>query len=157
MSSPIVEQIAVDLAETLEGITAAAGYAVTVSEVIRPRRTGVEASPANYGIILLQGDEDAVDGAAVTNPPARQWRQLFQMDLYLRISDASDTPIDTLCNLFACEVERAVLADPTRGGLAIDTQRMARLFREPSDTYDGPTLIWAVTYRVRENDPRVQV
>jgi len=157
MSLPIIEQIAVELKATLETITAANDYDVEVSEVIRPRRTGVPQVPDSYGIILLGGDEEPGGHDLIGNPGARSWRHTFTMELFIRVSEHDETPIDTLVNVFACEVERAVMVDATRGGLAIDTRRMGRMFAPPGDGLESVTLIFEVNYRVSEVDARTRV
>ena len=158
MSAPIVEQIAAEMKATLEGITAAAGFALDVAEVIRPVRTGVALAPANYAIILLAGQEEAHEAVDLMgNPPARGWRQQFGLDLCLRVSESDRTPVDTLANLFAAEVETALMADRSRGGLAIDTIRRGRDFLPPGDDYEGVTLFFDVIYRVAENDPYTRI
>lgn len=158
MATAIVEQLATALQATLEAVTTDNGYAVTVSEVTRPTRTGVEASPANYGIVLLASErtrEREYDRMGA--PPAIAWRQTFSIDLYLRVSESSETPIDTLAHQFETAVVQAVMSDRTHGGLAIDTELAGTEYMAPGEGYEGCAVLVDVIYRVAENDPTSRV
>jgi len=158
MSLPIVEQIAEEIKATVETVTIANGYELDIGDVVRPTRTGITATPDNYGVILLQLDPARGDLDNPGNPPALSWRQPFALDLCVRPSDTVTTPIDRLINIFSAEVVKAIMADVTRGGLAIDTHLDELQFMRASDgTYEGVTMFIEVIYRVAENDPSAQM
>ena len=158
MGTAIIEQIAQDLVSTLETITLANDYTFTVPAVTRPRRTGIPYSPAHHEIIVLAGDrsrESELD--CVGSPPGIAWRQVFSLDLCLRVSEASTTPIDQLANAFEVAVVTALMSDRSRGGLAIDTQHARTDYLTADEDYEGCTLLIEVMYRTAENDPSTNV
>jgi len=159
MAYPIIEQIAQAIKTQLESITVVGGYEIDVTEVLRPRRTGILAAPKNHEIVMLQLDPTRASEYDVTgNPAGIGWRQSFALDLCLRPSDAADTPIDQLINTFVADVTRAMMADVHWGGLAIDTLVDAPQYMQSADgTYEGATVQFDVIYRVAENNPYTQV
>lgn len=155
MSSPIIEQIAVKLKAAIESVTIAKGYNVDVSEVFRPRLVGIPADLKSWGVVMWQMDEDRESAEGIAgNSPGIEKIQVFTLDLALRVSDADETPFDTLANVFEADVTKAVMKDIYWDGLATDTAILpAEAMRSPDGTFDGRTLFVEVHYRVKEDDP----
>lgn len=155
---PVIEQIAQAIVAVLEDVTEANGRRITVAEVRRPTRTGVGFTLVNHGVNLVQADAVRVPELDCPgNPAGIAWRQSFAADCVVRVSEAESDPLDQTLNLFAAEIEAAVMADPTWGGLAIDTELTDRLFPPGEKGIEGVTVIFDVTYRVAEGDPFAQV
>jgi hypothetical protein len=151
---PVVEQIAQAIAAKLATITTANGYLLTVSQVVRPNRTGMLWTPKDLGVAVLQGGAEPT--ALTGSPLAIEWSQEFSLDLVARVSEASQTPLDQVLNRFESEVVKAVMADPQWGGLAINTE-LVRIDYPPAEGgVEGVTIVVAVHYRVREADPYTQ-
>jgi len=155
---PIIEQIAQAIVTTLEAVTEANGWRVTVAEVRRPTRTGVGFTLVNRGVNLVQADAARqMELDCPGNPAGVAWRQSFAADCVIRVSESASEPLDQTLNLFAAEIEAAVMADPTWGGLAIDTELTDRLYPPGEKGIEGVTVMFDVLYRVAEDDPFAQV
>ena len=158
-TQPIVEQIADAIAAQLATITVANGYRITVAGVVRPTRMGHVVDPiADKTIVLSQGGATrakALDHAG--NPAGLAWTQDFQADCYRRSSDTATTPVDQLFNIFAAECQKAIMADPQWGGLALLTDLTdVTIFEDITGGMGGVIVGFAVTYRVKETDPYAQ-
>jgi hypothetical protein len=154
MTEPISEQIAQALKTTLEGVTEAAGYSVTIAQVVRPTRTNQDLRGGHLTAMLLQDDPERADSDALG---FTEWLQVFGAVVCLSPSEDDDTPIETYANRVIADVQKAWLADGTVGGLAIAMEPMA------PETYiaaDGSAVFVAVRvqvhYRHLELDPYSQ-
>ena len=153
MATPIVEQIAAAIATQLGTICPAEGYQTTPTAVVRPTRVNHLITPQEGNLILTQDDAEVLE-LLNGNPPTLVWRQGWNVDIVWRPSDAATEPADTTFNLWAADVEKAVMAVPQWGGLAVNTELIGRTFAPPNaDGIDGITVTFAVTYRVDEDDP----
>jgi len=147
---PILERIADAVAQQLESVTAANGYNSTVSDVVRPNRAG-PVTEADALVVMSLADPEPVDEAVAGYA---EWRAVFLIDLYAIASDTATAAIDTTINIFRADVERALLADPTWDGHAIDSE-----IESPTDwmaedgSVEGVTVRLAVNYRTPETDP----
>lgn len=158
MSEPIVEQIAQAIAAKLATITVANGYSLTVSEVVRPRRTGEEYHPQDKGVYLIQEDPARLEELdCVGNPPAIGWRQPFHCDCVVRHSEASAVAMDTVLNRFSADVQKALLADVQWGGLVVNCHIARVEYPVPEDGFEGITIVLEVDYRVTETDPYTRI
>ena len=152
----IVEQIARAIQTALEAVTIANGYTVNVAEVVRPRRSGMGYTPKDLGIVLLQGPRERASEYDAIRPPTIGWRQTFGLDLLRRINEDDTTPIDTGLNEFEGQAVKALMADPTWGGLAVKTEMGEPDYPAPGESVEGLTLTVMVDYRVAEADPYTQ-
>jgi len=154
---PIVENIAIELADRIATVTLANGYNSIVTDVERPARYGGW-SPANGKVVLLQLDPELNDEYSSQGyPRAVAIDQPFALLCYVKTPDDDTTPIDTLINIFAADVIKAV-TQPLASwhgfdGNAINARWEAPQRFEPDGTYDGVTLVLIVTYRTSENNP----
>lgn len=155
MATAIRESIALAIATQLATITVANGYEVTVVDVVRPTRMS-DFSPRNLRLLLLQGQrqrDQEIDYQG--NPPAIGWRQRFEVVAFVLLSDSSATAFEATLNQVISDIEKAVMADPTWGGLAVNTTLEGE---DPIDL-DGPAsgsiVSFTVQYRVSETSPYV--
>ncbi|HUX15571.1 MAG TPA: hypothetical protein VMW52_03810 [Phycisphaerae bacterium] len=151
---PLIERIARAIATALATITAANGYRTTVSEVLRPRRTGERVTPKANMILLLQagiGPEEELDAAG--NPGLIGRVASFSADCVIALSESDARPMDEILNIFAADVEQCLMADPTWGGLAIDTLVSGLDYPEAGSGVAGVTVLFDVSYRTDRDDP----
>ena len=145
-----LERIAQAIQDCVAGVTEEAGYAVTVSECLRPKRSD-EVKLEDYLVLLGQME----DAPAESMPQGYDdLVQRFTLDLFVLVGEDEDDPIDTVLNRFRAEVLRAVLADRQWDGLALDTIfEGGEPFATSAGSAEGLRLTLAVTYRTLENDP----
>lgn len=160
---PLVERIALAIAAKLATInrsvldptTSLPVYNNDVSQVVRPRRSGGGYTPQDRGICLLQGDADVVD-TLTGNPPILVVEQTFSLDLVVSVSEADEDPVDTVVNLFATDINRAMMADTqwtVEGTALANLTRLAGVsYPAPASGLEGITLIYVVQFQVTETD-----
>jgi hypothetical protein len=151
MTEPLIERIAADLETTLRKVTVSNGYHQDVALVARPTRLGGVALQDRL-VLLGQGEPteaEAPDGF-------KAWLQPWPTLLVSRPSEKDATPADTLVNRFRCDVEKALMEDPTRGGLALDTiiEPYENVVND-SGVLEGVVVHAVVFYRHRTGDPAV--
>ncbi len=145
MADSILEQIAQDLYTTLTGVAEADDPSVQ-----RPRREGLADSPGHRSLALFQAGSDKEDAP----PGSIQWLQSWYVALYLTPPDDDDTPIDTTTNNLRSDVEKALMTDPQRSNLAIDTEIHEPLdFADDQVGYAGIAVHVRVRYRTLIDDP----
>lgn len=152
---PIIEQLCDEIVEALEAVTHAAGYDVEVNEVIRPKRTGIDAAPGNHDIVMIQGNADRAreqDWEGV-----EFWSQRFELMLCLRQSDSSTEPIDDRLNRFAAAVHKKIYdeyGDTNFDDLAVDVEETERSYATDSDgAYEAIVCGYDFVYRHKYGDP----
>lgn len=160
MANPIIEQIMVKIAAALALITVGNGYAIDVSNVYRPTRIDGygRTSPEDYSIDLVYGDPVRVLGIdAFGTSEIVGWDQPFDMFLNLKPTDANDTPIEQLVEIFSSEVTKKVMATPQWDNLAMDSFLGDQVwFINVDDGVVGKQITIIVRYRVVKSDPYSQ-
>jgi hypothetical protein len=149
---PIVEQIAQHIVASLNNISVAGGFHNDVV-VERFRRQGQRAR--DNLLVVMQGDEAAADDSP---PQGRlEWVQPYAVICYVTEHESGDA-IDQRINTIRADVQRALLIDPKRDGLAIDTLlRPSEIFPpEAGGGFSGVTVFIDVHYRVEFADPNTQ-
>jgi hypothetical protein len=157
MALPILEQIIDHLAATIATVTTGNGYTVTVSAVYRPATLGDfgRTPPGDYVVQIIQDDpqEDPEIGYS-SNPPRVGWSQPVQLDLLYRPSDGATESLQQRLNIFEAAVIKAIMTDPTRGGLAIDSANApGKWWVDPALGICSKTIVHTIRYRHKENDP----
>ncbi len=146
MAEPVRERILKNLVEAIQGASTAFGYALDVKAVDRKRRTKYQAHelPA-VNVFELREQKERGPYGYVT----------CQLPLLLEITVPDLTRQAEADNLAMAAVVKAVLADPTRGGLAIDTWEMNNepFAGEQNDPTGGMRVGIAIQYRHKEDDP----
>lgn len=150
MATPIIESIAENIKTSISAITTANGYNQNLTG-IRPKRSDFNnAAWNNYDVIVSQVEAEEGQGGAFT----KEWQQFFMLTCIVIDSDTETESIDTNCNKVAADIEKKLLADITRGGLAIDTNVHAKVpFKDEQSAISGIAVQISVTYRTQENDP----
>jgi len=146
----VIEQIALRVLARIEelvddGILAA---------VQRALRAGLPSAIADKMAVLYQ--DDAV--AAEESPHGHsQWTTAFAIDVYVKPSDASTTPVDTTVNDLCARVQRKIMEDRLWGGLALWTRIVAaESFALNDGSAEGVRVWFEVGWRTRETDPFTQ-
>jgi len=150
MAEPIIEQIAEHLKTSINLITTTNGFNENL-RAIRPKRKDFEdASWADKDVIISQVEAEKSEGGSFT----KEWEQFFMLTCIVIDSDTASDPIDTRCNKIAADIEKKLLEDPSRGGLAIDTNVHAKVpFKDDEAAISGIAIQISVQYRTQENNP----
>ena len=169
MPTPIVEQIAVAVETQLLTVTQANGYTLDLHAVVRPGTIGIGPdTPRDRLAVLIQLDptedeakngEESHGGAINPDGPIwKHWVQPFSVSLF-RLVDENDTTTaaDTQFNAIRADVEKALIVDPSWGGLAYASFiRPCEFFVASDGAFSGVTVIVEVSYRTLEKDPFLQ-
>jgi hypothetical protein len=148
MALPIVEQIAENVELTLRGIRLVNGYQHDV-EVERHKRDGNRIR--DKLLVIYQDDPPKQDD---TPQDSITWMQPFMVLCWAVESENSTNSIDRRLNLLAADVEKIMLADHNRGGLALDTITRARHYITDTESAgEGILVHFDVQYRVERTDP----
>ncbi len=163
MAEPINEQIVEDIVTAVNTVTMANDYKQDLAAK-RPIRGNLEAeSSAGNGTILVIQDSPEPPEKPYTegNPPAQHWILPVYLAAYILAPDpdrsgaaaADSDPIDTRINRAEADLIKAIMADPTRGGLATDTKIAAAERFNDDANFTGVVLTLNVLYAVKETDP----
>jgi hypothetical protein len=157
MTLPIAEQIAVKVRTRLLEISTANSYAVTASQVIRPKRIE-EFRPRDYTLVINQPTLTRnTELSCPGNPPATAWDMKFLIYGINRQSETSTTSMATLGNVFWADTVKALtdaVAWHNWDGLAINSDiSEVNEIENPEGTDTGFELTLTVTFRVDETNP----
>lgn len=155
---PVLERIVQNIVEALENVStaAAADRSLTVE---RPKPSLGNRSRDALAVVTMSNPKlvgDPEGGAAYL---MAEWLQPFGIILTVVESEQSDVSIDERLNVLRSDVEKALLADPHRGGLAIDTLLGDAFYPEPESLNANVGEVWVlitVHYRTRYDDPYTQ-
>ena len=148
MSIPILEEIAVNLLDTINAITVANGWNQTLT-AIRPKRVNLIDEITKDLTVIIQQENPAK--GQETNSTI-EWDQPFALQAIVIDSDAATETIDTRLNTIMADIEKKVNEDITRGGYARD-QRMADPVIFGGPKFTGIAVNIVVTYRTVYGDP----
>lgn len=155
MSVPVLETIARAIKTRIEGVTVAAGYNVTIDEVVRPNRNGENIQPRDLLCILRQMDPEPPNYRDA-NPPRVEWRQPFAITLFAIQSDRDENASESYINTVLSDVMKAICT-PTVwwqwNGNAVISHWGAITFGDPIEGLDSVLIELIVTYRTPETDP----
>lgn len=148
----IVELIRQNFLTVLGTVTISNGYSGTliVHSVSRYGNT-----TGDLDTIVEQGDEEIVgeqdeDGAVGQDT----YIQEFLIFVHLQEAEGSATNYDARCNAAIADVRKAVMADVTRGGKALRTEKhKAFMFTDRSGAVAGVMVPFKVHFRTRLDDP----
>ena len=152
MSTPVIENIAANLKDTIAEITVANGFNQTLSAVRSRRNDFSDISPDDLTVLIVQMDEDKLDSAIGTY----EWDQHFLLMTFVIDSDTSITPIDTRRNQVKSDIIKKIKETASRGGYAIDTKIQPSAMFDDGEGFCGVAVEIAVHYRVDEDDPYTQ-
>jgi hypothetical protein len=149
----IRERIIANIVATLWRVNSALGYVNTVTSVVRPN-PGVGVLMQDRQIVVWMGKPQQV-AEEDEMQTGRGWLLPVRMLITVVESETSSVPIDARINSICADVEKELMVDINRGGLAINTFIVDP---EPSDidsnAHDGSIVFIAnVYYRTAWNDP----
>jgi hypothetical protein len=152
MSLTIRENIMLNLKSTLEAITKAHGYANTIASVQRWNQRGAIFS--NFPTIIINAGPE--DKKPEPHPLATCSFKIY-IDIWTNQPEDETLSSDEILNSLLGDVEKALAADITRGGHAIDTNITGNL---PFETVQGQPQIGIsieieVIYQHQLTDPAV--
>jgi len=152
MSTPRIESIAENIRTTVASVTVAGGYNQTLS-ARRPKRNDFAVAAWDDLTVLIEqaGSQWLEDTRTVATIDKRQ---TFVLWAFVIDSDAATAAIDTRLNQVAADLEKALMADITRGGYAQDTFIEEILpFGNADGSQSGIMLTMTVQYRTAIGNP----
>lgn len=159
MPDSVRELIMKHLVSTLESITAANGYAVTLNGVERLLQGGQSINPPMAYVI--EGQDQLMDDSRQDSMGMITRRTLdVGIELHVTQHETEDSrSASEAMNLLLADVQRAMEADPTRGGHAEKSEEMGI---DPIVWTEGKKRIvgvigYRIDYRHRRTDPRAEV
>ena len=156
MSTPIIELIALDIVTAITAITTGNGFNQTLT-ALRPRRVDYkDTAPKDGTVYVWQGDAEE---ASAQTFPLKAWIQPFKLVAIVIDSDATATSIDTRLNQVRSDIEKKLMEDVGRSGLANGGDGTVIRAPEKFDegpSYTGITVNIEVQYRTLETDPYTQ-
>lgn len=158
MSTAVPERIALELISRMEAITVANGYAFSAADVYRVNRDATSWTPANYAIVVVQGDaERNFDHDRPGNPVANAYELTFVVVGFVRQSDRTTAADQAKMNDMDAAIRKAI-ANGTSWHVFDDAtydaelEAGANVVQEDGD-YSAVTIELKVRYRVSEVDP----
>ena len=151
MADSIREKIMANVETTLEGITTAAGYNSTIQRVYRIRLAGlnIQEFPS---IVVIPGREINAE------EPVDRYTERLSFVLECWLKEASKDDIATQVNKLVADVQKALLVDYTRGGMAINTKLLGNepFYNDVNAPYGGVDIEIEIHYRHQYSDPYIQ-
>lgn len=152
----VSERIAQNVLAAVSGVTVANGFTMDLVEVERAKTREEAIDPKDLKTVIWQHP---------TRPPENrrapwgqiEWADIYEICVFARLPKLSTTPVDQKLNAIRCDVERTLMADPRRGGLCFEDNRLG----DPIVTNDPETKIYSIrtlllcNYRTVRSDPRV--
>ena len=115
------------------------------------QRAMATTEPAHLLAVIFQNPADRVDDAAVGTD---EWVQQYAIVVYVVPLEGDQTPVDSYSNAAFGAISKALMADPYRGGLALNTVVQAPLFFPAvAGEFAGLTFNFDVQYRAAIDDP----
>jgi len=150
---PYSEQVDANVLQTLQGVTVANNFQVTLSPVGFPDMSG-QTSPVDMQCVIHVGDDvECTDDE--TPSDHKEWRRTYGFMVYiLKDPEAfKKTRFETWANVIRADVEKAIVADPYRGGTAQNTELHDPLTFADANDVQGVIIFATVTYRTLYEDP----
>ena len=158
MADSVAERIIKNLQATLEQVTVANGYANTLHMVQRLQQDG-QAPIAGNGVHLIDGDDVVEFDGPLAGPFSLVSRRRHVDFVIIAQQADAETAMSAseLMNSLEADVRRAINADPTRGGVAVNTEETQA---GETDVQIGMpelrrVLGYDIRYRHRRTDPTI--
>ena len=150
MSTPVKENIAVNIEAAINAITTGNGFNHTLT-ALRPRRTDyTDVTPKDCIVLIVQADEETVEEEAFNT---KEWHQPFVLMAIVLESDDASTSIDTKINQVDCDIKKKLREDPQRDSNAIDTEILASEKFDDGEGFTGIAVKCVVRYRTLRDNP----
>jgi hypothetical protein len=150
MPSSVRELILSNLETVLSGITTVGGYENDIASVQRWKQRGNPLKDVPC-IIVTAGPEDKKKGP---NPLVTARLKVY-LELYSRQDETDANATDTILNSILKDIEKALYADVTRGGVAVDTdvQEVVPFGAEVGNGHSGLIIGVEILYRHLATNP----
>ena len=149
---PVLENIAENIKQTINGITIAAGYKQTLTA--RRCKSYKNAPPAEGEVLIAQDETpEETDAQAVG---CCDIDQKFYLIVDVMGEDTETNLLDTRRNQIYADIKKALMADHTRGHYAIDTHVLPQADFQVENETESVTGVVApvvVTYRTQYDNP----
>jgi hypothetical protein len=150
MSTPILENISVNIKAAINAITIVNGFNQDLTAV-RPMRNDFKDVMPKDGVVLIkQINTDKPDEQAYSTV---EWVQMYALMAIVLDGDDVSTTIDTRLNQVEADIQRKIREDPKRGNNAIDTILLPSVEFFDGRGFTGISVNIAVKYRVLEDNP----
>jgi hypothetical protein len=150
VNTPVIEYIAANIETTINAITTGNGYSQTLIAGRVNAEDFASVSPENGKVLIVQTDEDLPERQA---PLSRDTFQTFILVAFVIVSEDAAGSIDTLRNRVKADITKAMMAVPTRGNYAIDTEIFETDFFKDDQGITGLAIPMRVRYRTKHDDP----
>lgn len=150
---PIVEQIAVKVAEAIGQITEGNGYTHNLVP-LRPKRLDYEdVSPSDCTVLVWQEDDEDNDEISMTG--AQGWSQTFVLMAVVIDSDTATESVDKRINEIKSDIRHKLRQNPKFGGNLgiVDTYWRGSAKFDDGEGITGVAVLVDIEYRTKENDP----
>lgn len=146
MVDSIREKVMKNVVSTLEGITADKGYDITIQKVSRLKLVGLNIKVFPTIVVIPTPEpkeQEPVD------------RYTCRLGLTLECWIKERVNITSEVNQVLANVEKALMVDYTRNGLAIDTKIISNdpFYNETNQPYGGVNIMIEIVYRHLYADP----
>lgn len=147
---PIAELVTRNVVATLQAVTTWDGEGAAPLVVERYNTRGN--APGDLKTIVSVGADEESDDA---DTPAgfKQWRRPYDIFVHLIEPEDSEVPYDQLVDVVRADIEKALMADVTRGGYAVNTEIRAPQFIPNETDISGIVVRCEILYRTKEDDP----
>ncbi len=153
MTKPVIELIAENIETVINTVSIANNYNQNLTAK-RPRRVDfLNDAWNNLDVIIQQADAEKIGEQPYG---CEEWYQNFMIIAIVVGSDTDSFTIDTQKNQVLGDIEKALMVDAGRGGLAIDSEVTGRNFII-DDEAGGAALTFRVHYRTKLGDPYTQI
>lgn len=151
MPNSVREDIIANIATALGNVTTGNGYENTLASVQRFQQTGLTVATVPTAVVTFSNE---------TKEVGPDFRATCELDVSIAIwavhdTDAVSGDTATLVDSLAADCEKAVMADPGRGGKARDTavRSIAPFFLAEGQPFVGSVLSVTVSYAHTADDP----
>jgi hypothetical protein len=145
---PVVSKITDNLVQAVSQVKVAAGYENDLTAE-KFKRSGNGSSHGT--VVVAKVDFEPAERQAVGSDML--W-QHYQLTCFVAEDEDGEAEFDDLLDVVAADVKRAVMQDPTRGGIARQTDFLrGEPFDSSEDELGGVLLAYRVQYRTRLDNP----
>lgn len=120
MPESIRERILKNIVSTLKGITLLAGYQFDIGKVQRFSLPGIITAKTPY--ILISENGETVTSWPVSVVENSLSFSVIIFDNHVKDGDEDDTASDSILDVYHVDINKALMVDATRAGLAIETR-----------------------------------
>lgn len=149
VTDPVIESILENLADVMGEISTATGYHNNIALSTREAKDWPNLSPNEYPAAMpFSITESDVDNGAT------EQNVLAEAQITIRGAIYAETNIETAISNFIQDIERCIMVDGTRGGVAVSTVAKGKVIYENEKTYTRIfDLNIVVTYQYKHGNP----